>query len=158
MSSTFASNSIDPQSSDTACCCTENRQMETGQTTAGRLSFFASWRPPHRWWQALPGLAGIAIVALGYVTWAIVNFGSLHHAWLYATGVRVAIEPSTVMVQEVRPAEKRNVVFLVRNLTDKPVHLLGAKTECTCFYPADKLSLAIPARGTKELHLVPKQA
>lgn len=46
----------------------------------------------------LPAIVGVAVVAVGCLAWAILGFGSLRNAWLYANGVRVMIEPTTATI------------------------------------------------------------
>jgi hypothetical protein len=99
----------------------------------------------------LPGIAGISAVFVATIAWAIINFGSLYYAWLYAGGVRVTIDPPTVTVPDGKVGEARDAVFVIRNLSNRPVKILGVTTSCTCI-TTDALPLLINAMGSKELH------
>jgi hypothetical protein len=103
--------------------------------------------------RCLPGAGGVAIIALGLLAWAVVNFRSPYHAWQYACGLRVTIEPTVVSIPEARVGEIRAAVVLVRNLTDAPVRVVGVTSTCTCARASDSMPLAVPAKGAKELHL-----
>lgn len=105
------------------------------------------------WRKLLPGVGGFLLVGVAYASWAIFNFGSVHDAWLYAKGVRVAVEPTAVILPEGKPGDEREAVLSFHNLTDKPVAVLGATTSCTCISMVDKLPLTILAKGMKELHI-----
>ncbi len=121
-------------------------------TTAEQESALASRRRGQFWRSYLPGIGGVAVVAGGCVVWAIINFGSLYHALLYAGGARVTIEPRAVTVPEGKEGDAREVVFLIRNLTDNPVRVVGVTTSCTCV-STERLPVVLPARGAKELHV-----
>jgi len=103
--------------------------------------------------RSLPGIAGIAIVALGLLGWALVSFGSVRDAWLYAMGARVFIEPRRFEVTDVRAGETRRMVFRLRNFTDRPLTVLGAETTCSCLSLEDKPPLVVPPKGTGQLRL-----
>ena len=105
------------------------------------------------WRKLLPGVGGVLLVAVASASWAIFNFGSVHDAWLYAKGVRVAVEPATVILPEGKPGDEREAVLSFHNLTDKPVAVLGATTSCTCISMVDKLPVTILPKGMKELRL-----
>jgi len=119
---------------------------------AEQESALATTRPGQLWRRYLPGIGGVAVVGGACVAWAIINFGSLYHAWLYAGGVRVTIEPRSVTVQEGKEGDAREAVFLIRNLTDKPVGVVGVTTSCTCV-STERLPVVLPPKGTKELHV-----
>ena len=126
--------------------------METGQATEERLLAVALPRARSFWRRYLPGIGGAVFVVLGCITWAVVTFGSLYHGWLYASGVRVMMEPTSVVVPEGQDGEPQDTVFVIRNLTNRPVRIVGATTTCTCVVATDKLPLVVPAKGTTELH------
>ncbi|MFI5457735.1 MAG: hypothetical protein ACHRXM_20020 [Isosphaerales bacterium] len=120
--------------------------------TAEQESSLATTRRGQLWRRYLPGIGGVAVVAGTCVAWAIINFGSLRHAWLYAGGARVTIEPKAVTVQEGKEGDSREAVFLIRNLTDKAVGVVGVTTACTCV-SSERLPVVLPPKGTKELRV-----
>jgi hypothetical protein len=127
--------------------------LETGRAAEELAVPNAPTRLDRVWRRYLPGLGGIAVVSIGCVAWATISFGSVYHAWLYAAGVRVMVEPATVSFQEAKVGDVRHAVLLLRNLADKPVSVLGLTVSCTCVSTTDKLPVVIPYRGTRELHL-----
>jgi len=99
--------------------------MELGRTTAERLSTVAHPRLRPLWRRYLPGIGGSIAVVIGCITWEIANFGSPYYGWLYASGVRVLIEPTSAAIATAQEGEPRDTVFVVRNLTDRPVRIVG---------------------------------
>ena len=103
--------------------------------------------------RCLPAIAGVTVAAAGCAAWAIISFGSLRLGWLYAGGVRVWIEPSTVTIADAKVGDSRDAVFLLRNLADDPVTIVGAATSCTCLSPGDDLPFVVPPRHDRELRV-----
>lgn len=79
-----------------------------------------------------PVVAGIAATAAVCIAWGFVRFGSLHDAWLYAGGARVMLDRSTLSLPPGKVGDTRSAVFRLRNLTGKPVRVLGATVSCDC--------------------------
>jgi hypothetical protein len=120
--------------------------------TIDRGLALATKRRVRLWRRCLPGLLGVAVVVGGSLAWGVINFGSLYHAWLYAGGVRVTIQPRLVTVQEGKAGDVREAVFSISNLTDQPVRVVGVTTSCTCV-SYEKLPIVLPPKGTKEMHV-----
>lgn len=55
------------------------------------------------------------------------TFGSVHDAWLYARGSRVILDPPVVNLSAGGGGTERTAVFRLRNLSDRPVRVLGAR-------------------------------
>jgi hypothetical protein len=84
--------------------------------------------------------------------WALAEFGSLRHAWLYASGIRLAINKTSVQVPDGKPGDERDAAFLVHNLSDRPVQIVGVHTSRVCV-STEKLPVTVPPTGAKELRL-----
>ena len=124
--------------------------MEPESTTRGQLS---PPMIPWTWNRYLPGITGVTLAIAGCAAWSLINFGSLHLGWLYANGVRVTIAPRVVTVPDGKPGDAREAVFVLRNLSNRPVRIVGATTNCTCLLPGDKLPLTVSPGGTTSLHV-----
>lgn len=129
--------------------------IETGPANEERAMPGAPPKLERLWRRNLPGIGGIAVVILGCIAWAMISFGSIYQAYLYAAGFRVTIEPTTITVQDGKLGEAGGAVLLIRNLTGRPVRLLGVSTSCTCV-STDKMPVVIPPHLTKELHVMLK--
>jgi len=124
--------SRDPPSADTKTAPKNTPATGLDQTS---IAATKSRGPISR--RGLPAISGIALVLGAGVAWASLNFGSVRDAWLYAGGARVMIRPAVAMVKDGRAGDAREAVFLVRNLADRTVNVLGVTTSCTCI-SADK--------------------
>jgi len=62
------------------------------------------------------------------------------------------IEPRAVTVQEGKEGDAREALFVISNLTDKPVGVVGVTMACTCV-STEKLPVVLPPKGTKEVHV-----
>ncbi len=100
----------------------------------------------------LPIVGGVAAVAIGGLAWSLINFGSLHDAWLYARGARVVIEPATFRTQSGKSGDTRKAVFVIRNLTGEPVRVLGVTTSCSCL-STDELPVTIAPRSSRPMRV-----
>jgi len=100
----------------------------------------------------LPIAGGISAVAIGFLAWALMNFGSRHDAWLYARGARVVIEPATFRTQSGKSGDTRKAVFVIRNLTSEPVRVLGVTTSCSCL-STDELPVTIGPRSSRPMRV-----
>ncbi len=89
------------------------------------------------------------MLAVG-IGWSILEFGSLRQAWLYAGGVRLDVVPAVVQVADGRNGEMRKASFRVRNLSSRPLRILGADASCGCV-SLDRLPLIIPPRLHRDL-------
>ena len=92
------------------------------------------------------------LVILVGLFWSISEFGSLSHAWLYASGFRLIVDRPTVRLPDGKPGDERDAEFLVYNFSAHPVRILGVTTSCGCL-STDKLPVTISPRGIKELRL-----
>jgi hypothetical protein len=104
------------------------------------------------WKQMVPGLLGIASVAIGFVVWALIQFGSPREAASYIQGDRLLIEPRMAWVGEGLAGEGRQATFLVRNRSNEPVTIVGASSSCTCVL-TDRLPIQIPPGEDRSLHV-----
>ena len=88
------------------------------------------------------------LVVLG--AWACVRLGSLRAGFAYLAGTRMILDHQERSFGEVAGGEERTVSFRLTNFSQRPVRVLGAKTECTCMV-ADELPLTIGISETATL-------
>jgi len=108
------------------------------------------WRAP-RWliWTCLTsflvvlGLAGLALRARA-------EFGSIPSALRYLQGARLIPLRYSVQAGTVARGEERILEFTLRNWSDKPIMILGAKSSCTCVSLGDFPTCVLPG-GTDKL-------
>lgn len=104
------------------------------------------------WGRFVPGLCGISLAVVVVLTWAIAVYGTPRRAWLYASGVRLVVEGAAIRFGDARVGEHLDAAFLVSNLSNHPVHVLGVNASCGCL-AVEKLPVTVPALGTKEVRL-----
>ena len=85
--------------------------------------------------------------------WAVLSFGDPRYAWLYAGGARYVVEGAPIEVSPGASGEHRDAAFLVRNLSIRPIVILGVDSSCGCAESTEKVPIAIPAGGVRELRL-----
>jgi hypothetical protein len=104
-----------------------------------------------RYWRRLaPPLAGIILIVAGVLSWCALNFSSPGDAVLYLKGARLIIEPATVSLGQGRAGEELAGTFTARNLSSKPIMIMGASTTCDCV-ATEGLPVSIRARGSRVL-------
>ncbi len=104
------------------------------------------------WERIVPGFCGISLVVVLVLSWSIGEFGSLRHAWLFASGLRLIIDDPEVRLADGKPGESRDAAFLAHNLSDHPIRIFGVTTSCSCV-ATDNLPATVPPKGIKELRL-----
>ncbi len=85
---------------------------------------------------------------VGFFSWSAINFDSTRDAILYLKGMKIVAEPTVFHVAAGRAGEVRNASFQVRNLTSKPITVLGARTSCSCV-ATESLPILIPPGSEK---------
>lgn len=89
------------------------------------------------------GLVGLALLAR-------VEFGSIPSALSYLRGARLIPLCYSVQAGPVARGEERTLEFKLRNWSDKPIVILGAKSSCTCVSLGD-FPVQVPPGGTNNL-------
>ncbi len=102
---------------------------------------------PVAWRRFAPGLCGVVVVVVLGLGWSLARFGSLGHAWLYANGVRLTVDNRTIQLPDGKPGEDRDADFVVRNLSGKPIQILGAQTSCGCVATAKLPVTVLPGQA-----------
>ncbi len=75
----------------------------------------------------------VGAVVLGLLAgWAWLRFGSAKWALACLRGEMLVLDPGTIDLGPCRDGETRAVQFRVRNLSSRPVRLLGATATCRC--------------------------
>ena len=103
--------------------------------------------------RSLPAAAGVVLaIGLG-AGWGLIRFGSVRDAWLYASGVRVVVRPAVALVEDGSARDEGKAAFVIRNLTDSTINVLGMTTSCTCV-SADKLPVSLGPGETRQLQVI----
>jgi hypothetical protein len=122
--------------------------MELAQQVNERLGGGKEGRSFAR--RTLPVAAGIAAVVAACAGWAFLRFGSLRDAWLYAGGARVVIDRSALALPTGKVGDTQTAEFRLRNLTSRPVKVLGATVSCDCV-TTEGLPAEVAAGGSLRL-------
>jgi hypothetical protein len=83
---------------------------------------------------------------------AVAVFGSIPVALRYLRGERLVVEPTTISVGDGFAGVEEEAAFLIRNLSDKPVCILGATQSCTCL-SIEQLPISILAHTSRVMRL-----
>jgi hypothetical protein len=101
-------------------------------------------RIKNKWVWRIAGCAVAALVGVAiFEGWAYARFGSMDMGLRYLQGQRVALRSPVVDLGDVNGNVEQNAPFELVNLTNHPVRILGAKTDCSCIAP-DGLPITIP--------------
>ena len=85
-------------------------------------------------------------------TWALFHFGSFGNAMAYVRGRSLVAERTTISAGEVQPGTKVIARFRLRNLSFRPVTVVGAARSCACVV-VDELPLTIRPGSVADLSL-----
>lgn len=142
---------------------TEQAQGAAGAEAAGARSG-AEDRGPAGSRRALslrPLLAPALVAAAlggGFCLWGWWRFGSVWWAADYLDGYAVVAERATQWAGEVPAGKQASVSFQLKNVTQAPVRVVGAKCDCGCVGTDGlPLTLAPGATGELKLRFVPPQ-
>jgi hypothetical protein len=96
-------------------------------------------------------LAGAAcVLGIGGAA-SIVTFGSVDAGLAYLRGEQLYASPFSVALGTVTAGDAGDFTVTVRNLSSRPLRLLGAKTSCSCITSAE-LPLEIAAGESRLVH------
>lgn len=99
-----------------------------------------------------------SVLALSTVTLAVLSlvavarYGSIRIGLLATTGQQLVSEETEQSVGKLGVGERRVVPFHLRNLTARPITIVGAQANCTCT-SAERLPMVVPAGGRLPLHV-----
>ena len=105
------------------------------------------------WRRIFPAVVGVSVAVGSCIAYAVAAFGSVYHGWLYATGVRVVVEPTVMTIADAKVGDSTEATFLVYNLTSEPVRVLGAMSSCSCVSVNNELPLLVPPNGRRQLRV-----
>lgn len=99
--------------------------------------------------------AGVTLIATLIATCiGVFWYGSPRAALAAIRGREFLIDSETKSIGELRAGEKRMVRFHVKNLTGRPIRILGGLAACTCMLPRDLPLVISPwAEGTIEIEV-----
>ena len=85
-----------------------------------------------RYWDAMRLLVLIAVGLVCVFGWGIYRFGSIRMTLAYVSGSVIAAETTVVDLGEVPSGEAVTAEFRLRNLSTRPITILGANSNCGC--------------------------
>lgn len=95
-------------------------------------------------------LAGLGVA--GLLAWSYWQFGSLSMAMAYVSGYALVPESATLDAGDAPAGKDTKVQFRLRNVSGRPVRVVGAKSDCGCV-AVDDLPLTVDARQAAEMRL-----
>lgn len=72
------------------------------------------------------------VIVLCYSGWSYWRFGSFKDGIEFLSGYRLVAEQSVLDIGKVRVGAETEGNFVLKNLTDKPITIIGAKSDCSC--------------------------
>ena len=96
-----------------------------------------------------PLLVALLILACGSA-WSVWRFGSVRHGIAYLKGYVLIAQNPTVKLGSIPAGTEVEGVFVLKNLTNRPITVLGAKPECTCVMTSD-LPMRVDSLSTGRL-------
>lgn len=94
---------------------------------------------------------GVVLGALALA--AVWQFGSLRNLSLYLNGIDYVVEPTRVDVGSGTSGEKRTAAIHIRNLSFKPIQVVGLKVTCSCV-SSESLPFDVEPREIRDFELV----
>jgi Protein of unknown function (DUF1573) len=95
-------------------------------------------------------LFGTTISVFLVLSWAY--YGSVRLGILAIAGKQLVSEVGELSVGTLEVGEQRVLVFHLRNLTGRPINIVGSQSKCTCT-SAEKLPLVVPPGGRLPLRV-----
>jgi hypothetical protein len=93
------------------------------------------------------GVLGTAAILGVLAGIAHASFGSTQGALAYLRGERISVSPRLLDMGEGQPGEAREASVQLHNWTDKPVHLYGGTSDCSCVATEDLPITLAPGEG-----------
>ena len=88
-----------------------------------------------------------------FALWSYTSYGNLRSGYLRLGGWQLIADEEHLDFGTVRAGESKSGVFRLKNLTGKPVAILGMESDCSCV-SAVELPMTIPAGKTFDFELV----
>lgn len=107
--------------------CSEQASCEVVQTDVRPKS-----APRTVCWEAIRLLVLIAACLVCVFGWGVYRFGSIGMTRAYLSGFVIAAESPVIDLGEVRSGQEVTAEFRLRNLSARPVTILGANSDCGC--------------------------
>jgi hypothetical protein len=102
------------------------------------------------WWYAR-FIAGPLLVAvlilLGFSIWSVWRYGNVSDGIAFLDGFVVIAAKPTLELGSVPVGTEAKGVFVLKNLTDEPISLVGASPDCSCMIMSD-FPIRIEPHGT----------
>jgi hypothetical protein len=97
--------------------------------------------------------ATVVIVVILFLVGSYTMYGDLRSGWLRLGGYGLIAEEYTLDLGTVPTGESKPGVFRLRNLTGKPVAILGVKSDCSCLV-ASALPVTISPREVLNFEVI----
>ena len=97
-------------------------------------------------------MAGLLIASIATASYARHRYGSFAATRAVVSGQRIYTETPMKSLGEVSVGEIRPVEFVARNLTSRPIGIIGSRMSCTCT-TANGLPSSLPAGETRVIRL-----
>src|SRR5262245_2470814 len=106
-------------------------------------------RNPIRSWLFLTAFNACLFV-LATAIFSKLYYGSISSAVAYCNGMYLEVDSASKSFGRVRAGEMAHVNFAIRNLSNRPVTLIGVNKDCNCLL-MDSLPMTLPPRGSSKL-------
>jgi hypothetical protein len=109
-----------------------------------------SVNPKQSWIVILRPLLALVFVAVAagtfFAMWAWWNFGSVQTGWAYTSGYRVIPVSESIEFDSVLAGTKVHGTFVLQNLSNQDIQVIGAKPDCYCI-TASHFPILLKKRG-----------
>ena len=120
-----------------------------GVTGISRM-FLLAKLPLRLSWTFLSSLFIGSVLCLVLVSLVVCRFGSLVAFVAFLKGHTFVILPAQADLGTCCSGDRRSTSFTIRNLSERPLRVVGAKTACSCVV-ANALPISVPARESRTI-------
>jgi hypothetical protein len=102
----------------------------------------------------LVSLLGVLAAAVTlFVVWSYATYGDIRSCWLWFNGYQLIAEQYQIDLGTIPAGESKSGTFRLRNLTGKPIVVLGVQSDCSCV-SARVLPVTVSARRTWDFEVL----
>lgn len=94
-----------------------------------------------------------AVLVAGLAAFGVLRYGSTRHAMAALRGTPLVADADVKGFGRLRIGESAAVDFELRNMTGRTIHVLGARTSCSCVSPGP-VPFDLPPGGRRTLRLI----
>jgi len=127
-------------------------------TVRGRLERGPLKHRALAWGKLLAGpLLVASVLCICFAAWSIWRFGTWTDGIAYIYGHPLAARQTTLHLGQVRVGEQVDCVFVLKNLWDEPITVVGASPDCSCVETMERpLKIAPRVPASFEVMLTPR--